>query len=290
MENSKALFQRMIQQISLPESADEIRSIVFLVLENLFGLSREAVYAEKHLEVEVQQARRLTEIIERINQEEPVHYILGEADFFARKFKVNPSVLIPRPETEELVQCVLRSCKPPKVHPIRILDIGTGSGCIAVTLALELSGAAIYATDISSEALLVAKENAAQLGASVQFLQHSILAGDIPFHDLDVLVSNPPYIARAEVETMGKNVVAHEPHLALFVPDDDPLVFYRALAERAKPVLKEGGLLVVEINERLGNEVAALFEAEGYGPVEIISDLSGKARIVKGVAHPISHK
>ncbi|MBL7859083.1 MAG: peptide chain release factor N(5)-glutamine methyltransferase [Cyclobacteriaceae bacterium] len=283
MESSRVLMQQVVEQITLPETDAEIRSMAFLVLENIFGLSREAIYAGRPVTITTQHEQQLNGVIARINQEEPVQYILEEAYFFGRKFQVNPAVLIPRPETEELVHCVLHATKAQHDHPVRIVDIGTGNGCIAITLALELKGAQVYATDISRPALALATENAKGLHAAVHFIEHTILQADIPVTNLDVVVSNPPYIAWKEKASMGKNVVKFEPHLALFVDDDDPLIFYKAIAKKSKGVLKKNGLLAFEINERLGKEVAALMDAIGYTGVAILNDMSGKARIVKGI-------
>jgi release factor glutamine methyltransferase len=281
MNNSKLLFQDFIKAITLPESREEISGIAYLVFEDLFGLSKTQILTEKNITISSSDQARLTAIIARINQHEPVQYILGGAEFFGRRFKVNPAVLIPRPETEELVRTVLDS-KPAAGRSLKILDIGTGSGCIPVTLALEMDGAEVFATDISPEALTVAKENATKLNARVTFLEHDILREEIAIGNLDVVVSNPPYILPREQKDMKKNVVDHEPHLALFTPENDPLIFYRSIAGKAKAVLKKGGLLCVEINEQYGDAVRELFSAAGYDPVQIVRDLSGKNRIVKG--------
>jgi len=218
-----------------------------------------------------------------LNQNEPVQYVLGEAYFFGRKFLVNPSVLIPRAETEELVAEVKAHLKGShKMKTIRILDIGTGSGCIPITLVLEIPDSELYATDVSSEALLVAKTNAQKLGAEVTFLHHNILQSEIAIENLDVIVSNPPYVTPSEQDAMKKNVIFYEPHLALFAPETEPLVFYHVIAERAKKVLNPGGLLAVEINEKFGREVSNLFLEMGFHCIEIKKDLQGKDRIVKG--------
>ena len=169
----------------------------------------------------------------------------------------------------------LRSCN--------ILDLGTGSGCISITLALEIQNAKVIATDISDEALDIARSNAMKYTASVKFVHHDMLSEDFTFVDIDVVTSNPPYIRESEKETMQQNVLANEPHLALFVPDDDALVFYRAITSKAMKVLRSGGLLIVEINEHLGHAVAELFEQAGYSNIEIIYDLAQKQRMVYGL-------
>jgi release factor glutamine methyltransferase len=279
MNNSKILFQDFVRQITLKESAEEISGMAYLVFEHVFGISKTDVLSEKLIPTSQADLQRLVETVKRINQHEPVQYILGEAEFFGRRFKVNPAVLIPRPETEELI-CEVKSIVR---HEASMLDIGTGSGCIAITLALEVPGSKVFATDVSDRALLVSGENSARLGAAVKFLKHDILRERIPFDNLDVVVSNPPYITFDEKEQMRPNVVDFEPHLALFVPENDPLIFYKAITSKAFAALKGGGLLCVEINERFGRDVAKLFFDSGFEKIEIIRDLSGKERMVRGV-------
>ena len=224
----------------------------------------------------------MNEIAERINNHEPVQYILGECFFYGRIFKVNPSVLIPRPETEELVRCVIDFARRREKANCGVLDIGTGSGCIATTLALELRGAKVFATDVSERALELASANAAMLGANVQFLQHNVLREALAF-SVDIVVSNPPYIAWNERSAMARNVTDYEPELALFVDSNDPLLFYKAIVNRAKESLSLNGLLAVEINERFGEDVRKLFAENDLREVEILQDALGKDRIVKGV-------
>ncbi len=279
MKNSKTLFQDFLSRITLPESRDEIQSIAYLVFENIFGFSKTDVLIDKEI-VEPSQENKLEEIVQRINTHEPIQYILGEAAFYGRMFTVNPSVLIPRPETEELVRCVINF-----VHQTnkagKIIDVGTGSGCISVTLALELPGSEIFATDISASALQVASDNALKKGVQVQFLKHDILRTSLPV-SADVIVSNPPYVTRSEQNTMSANV-KYEPELALFVDSENPLVFYKVLIEKAKESLRPNGLLAVEINERFGEEVLQLFRSHKFEHVQVLSDLYGKDRIVKGI-------
>lgn len=288
MKNSKALFQDLVKQIALNEDQDEIHSLAYAILENLLGLSRTDILSEKQIDTS-KIAAKLSDVVKRVNQHEPIQYIFGEAYFMCRKFIVNPSVLIPRPETEELARLIISEMKDRSIQwkgnnsKIKILDIGTGSGCIPISLALEISNSEVFAIDISEDALHIAKQNATSLDAKVQFSRLDILNDEIPFQNLDVVVSNPPYIALSEKKGMGNNVVDHEPHLALFVEDDEPLIFYNAIASKSKRVLKSGGLLAVEINERFGKEVADLFKQNNFQEIEIIKDLSGKNRIVKGI-------
>jgi release factor glutamine methyltransferase len=282
MTNSKTLFRDFVKGIELLESRDEIHSMAYLVFENVFSLTKTAILGEESVNVTQAIRNRLDEIVARINRFEPVQYILGEAYFYGRRFNVNQAVLIPRPETEELVRLVIDVVRKSNRKNCRVLDIGTGSGCIAITLALELNDIEAFATDISAEALLTASANAQKLNATVEFLNHDVLSSKLPF-SVDVLVSNPPYIGWNEFNTMSKNVVEYEPRLALFVDSGEPLLFYKAIVKRARESLTPGGLLAVEINERFGEEVQRLFIANNLAEVEIIQDTFRKDRIVKGV-------
>lgn len=281
MKNSKTLFNDFVKQITLNESAEEISSIVYLVFENIFGLTRTDIFSGKMINASQSDEDKLLKIADRINREEPIQYILAEADFFGRKFLVNDSVLIPRPETEELVRLIIDHSK--KKKNLKILDIGTGSGCIPVTLALEIPGSEVYATDVSKEALTVAEQNANRNSARVKFIYSDILKEQIPVEGLDIIVSNPPYIAKSEMQEMRQNVIDFEPHLALFVPNDDPLLFYREIISKSRSALNREGMLAFEINERFGKDVADLFLTSGFTEVQIIKDLSNKERIVKGI-------
>lgn len=279
MTNSKELFNDLLSQITLNEDKAEIQSIVYLILENKFGLSKTDVLSGKKINTTDQAL--LTSIISRLNKHEPIQYILGSAHFFGRSFSVNSSVLIPRPETELLIDEILKFTQPIKT-PIRILDIGTGSGCIAITLALEIPNSLVTAIDISKDALTCAKQNATALKASVNFKELDILIQELT-DQYDLIVSNPPYISVEEKESMRKNVLAYEPHLALFAPQHDPLIFYRTIASKCKKNLTPQGSLWLEINERFGNEVCALLKEQGLKNVQILKDLDGKDRMVKAL-------
>ena len=285
MKNSKALFLDLVNQIDIDEHRDEIQSMVYLLLEDIFSLSKADILSEMEFDFGDDERKRIGEMVSRINRHEPIQYILGETEFYGRNFRVNNSVLIPRPETEELVRLVL-------VHLTNIalqgrtgrtLDIGTGSGCIPITLALEIPNLEVFATDVSPDAIEVARENALRFGARAQFFINDVLQEKLPVRNLDVVVSNPPYISMKEKENMKSNVLDFEPHLALFVSDEDPLLFYRVIVEKSRHALVSNGLLAVEINECFGVEVASLFKAHGYTDVGIVRDLSGKERIVKGI-------
>lgn len=278
MNNSKEIFRDLRQQITLKEDQDEIQSILYLILESVLKLSRADIIAEKSISLTVAHEKCLGEIIKRVNACEPIQYILGFTYFYGRKFKVNSSVLIPRPETELLIEEVLKEIEPYTAGTV--LDIGTGSGCIAVTLAKELPAKRIVALDVSEGALRVANENAKDLNATVEFHQGNALAEKFPVQQLEILVSNPPYIALSEKKLMNKNVLEYEPHLALFVEDRDPLVFYKMIAQKGFESLTTNGKVFVEINERFGEEVSELFLNAGFKKVQIIKDLQGKNRIV----------
>lgn len=283
MNNSKAIFHDFVRQITLTDDAEEISAITYLVFEKLFDITRTDILREKELLLSDAQKTFLKDVIRRINDHEPVQYILGEALFFGRNFLVNPSVLIPRPETEELIREILAYVKAhSKKATVKILDIGTGSGCIPVTLSLEIPRCEVYATDISQDAIHVAKLNSKIHRANVSFVLNDILKEDIPFPSLDVVVSNPPYITFSEKGEIKSNVVDHEPHLALFVPENDALIFYKVLAVKGFNALKNQGLLCVEINERFGREVSEIFSKAGFREVKILKDISGKDRVVSG--------
>lgn len=269
-----------MDSITLKDTRNEIESIAYLTFENIFGLTITEVHAAKEI-TDQSLVDRLWEIGKRINQHEPIQYIFGEALFYNRTFIVNPAVLIPRPETEELVRLIVNHINE-KGGDFKILDIGTGSGCIAVTLALELPASKIFAIDVSEEALETARANATKFGADVNFQKHDILKDALPFSP-DIIVSNPPYIPHDERDVMPANVVGYEPALALFVDADNPLLFYKTLVTRGVESLEDGGLLAVEINERFGRDIQLLFEEYGFREIEVLKDVYGKDRIVKGI-------
>ena len=274
MTNSKKLFDELASSVRLDESRDEIHSIIYLLLEDKFGLSKMDIMTGR--EIESIKLDSFEEILDQINRKEPIQYILGKAEFYERQFMVNNSVLIPRPETELLVRFVIDDHVPTPT----ILDIGTGTGCIAITLALEIPSSEIYAIDISDDALAVAKQNAQNLKAKVHFSKWDILSDKVINQKFDVLVSNPPYITEAEKRAMKSNVLDFEPHLALFVTDEDPLIFYRAIAKKGRSLLNPRGKVFVEINEMFGSNVSELFRLEGYSDIQILRDLDNKDRIV----------
>jgi len=280
MKNSKQIFLDLRQQITLKEDEGEIQSILYLVFENQMGLSRADITSQILIPLGPEKQNKLNEIIQRINKHEPIQYILEEAYFYGRKLKVTPAVLIPRPETEALIEEAIKEIDP--LTPGTILDIGTGSGCIAVTLAKELPLKKVIAVDVSKEALNVAKENTIQTNAEVEFQCVNIL-NEFPFQKLEMIVSNPPYVAVSEKETMKRNVLDYEPNLALFVPDNDPLIFYKVIAQKGYGALLPNGKVVIEINERFGKEVCAVLSRAGFKDVRVLKDLQEKDRIVSAI-------
>lgn len=269
---AKKIFNQFVQQLTIDEPLSEKEAIARLLFEHEYDLRYSDILVEKEISFDSAKAE---EWIKRLNTNEPVQYILGETEFYGRRFKVNHSVLIPRPETELLIGEVLKN----KQSAISILDVGTGSGCIPITLKLEIPQVQVYAIDISEDALTVAKENAKTLNAEVNFIHGSFLE-EVLIPLVDIIVSNPPYIIESEKESMRPNVLMHEPHLALFVPNDDPLLFYKAIASKSKTLLNHNGKVFVEINERYGNEVKELFERSGFNSVQIKKDIDGKDRVV----------
>lgn len=280
--SSQALFRSLTSELSAAYDRAEAQAIAYRLLGHFLGVSRTDVLLDKPISGHQPDWPTL---LARLKAHEPVQYVLGEEEFYGRTFAVTPATLIPRPETEELVRLVLQEQNALPPAPCSLLDIGTGSGCIAVTLALELPDARVTAWDISPEALAVARKNAERLGATVNFEEHDVLNSQLsslhsPF---SILVSNPPYVAQAEAATIHPNVLDHEPHLALFVPDDDPLLFYKAIADLGLKALVPGGRVFLEINARFGAETAAVFAERGYESAQVLQDLAGKDRFVRAV-------
>jgi release factor glutamine methyltransferase len=277
--NARKLLDETIEKITLAESREELRELALLLLEYATGLHRTEMLAGKMVALDADALARIEEGIVRLNRGEPIQYLTGTAWFYGRTFKVTPAVLIPRPETEELIDVVKTLFD---AHtPFEAMDAGTGSGCIAITLKLELPLCNVFALDISPEALEVARHNARVLQASVQLMQGNMLQEiALASSSLDLLISNPPYIAEREINSVGINVARYEPHQALFVPGNDPLLFYRALAENGKRLLKKNGWMVAEIHAHRGPEAARLFTLANYQNVRIIKDLSGHDRII----------
>lgn len=276
--DSKKIYQQLVEAYNPFIGLQEAEGFALLVIENLWSIDRTDILLGKELVFGTVQHTRLGEILERVSKQEPIQYILGEAWFYGRKFGVNPSVLIPRPETEELVYWIRTNHRVPQ---LKLLDIGTGSGCIPITLALEMKLGEVMGLDISQEALAIAQKNAHDLRAPVEFLQTDILTEEIPLRNWDIIVSNPPYIRDLEKEQMQANVLDHEPHLALFVSNADPLLFYRTIGLKAKKSLKQGGWLYFEINEAFGQATMDLLAEQGYINISLQKDLQGKDRMLR---------
>ena len=258
--------------------AGEAKAIVRWVLDVRFGLSATDVYCGKVTELSANDQTELEKIMLRLEKGEPVQYVIGVADFFGRTFHVAPGVLIPRPETAELCQFIL-SCQ---TSGGDILDIGTGSGCIAITLALELPKAKVSAWDISNEALRIAQKNAKALGADVSFEHHDILTPALPTSlTWDLIVSNPPYIELKERDGMEKNVLDYEPELALFAPEQNPIIFYQRIGDYAWKILNHDGLLFFELNPLTADAVSNYLSNLGFSEIEIRQDQFGKQRNLK---------
>jgi len=269
------------QELTLLYDAREAKNITEWVFEKLVDLNKNQLVYDKHRLLTMPQSERLDAALERLKKAEPVQYVLAEADFYGFKFYVNNAVLIPRPETEELVDWAVKLAQnlPPDCA---ILDIGTGSGCIPVSLATKLPRAKLQATDISETALLVAQKNNSLCNNRVLLRKHDILTETLLEEQFDLIISNPPYIARTELASMAKHVTDFEPHLALFVANDDVMLFYKKIAEKAFLALKKNGVLLVEIHHEYGLEVKEVFGSAGFVGVECRKDLSGKNRMVKG--------
>ncbi|MEW7290442.1 peptide chain release factor N(5)-glutamine methyltransferase [Aquimarina sp. 2304DJ70-9] len=278
--NIKDLRTNFLNSLSGIYDTEEVLSFFYLLSESFLGMRRVevAINLEKTLsEIEITGFR---DAIKRLEKQEPIQYIIGQTNFFGLDFKVTPHVLIPRPETEELVDWIINDQSNAKKQ-IRILDIGTGSGCIAVTLAKNLPEAQVYAIDISEKALQVAKRNAEKNQVKVTCIHADILKIDDLPQSFDVIVSNPPYVRELEKREMKPNVLNNEPSQALFVEDDNPLVFYKKITELAKKSLNSEGSLYFEINQYLGSETQYMIETSGFTSVILRKDLNENNRMIR---------
>lgn len=258
-------------------TAEEVSALSRIVCCDLLGQAPTDYYLGKDIVLSPKKEQELEDILQRLSRFEPLQYIEGRTLFLGREFWVAPGVLIPRPETEELVELMLKEIP----ADARILDVGTGSGCIAISLAKALPDALVTAWDVSPEALSVARANARKLQADVRFVECDVLACQVDEVGLyDVIVSNPPYVTEAEKADMEPNVLQWEPSLALFVPDDDPLRFYRRIAVLGRDMLADGGRLYFEINRAYGREMVEMLRAMGYVGVRVEKDLSQNDRFV----------
>ena len=286
----KELIDKGVETISALYPEREAREMVLMFLQHSIGTSRHTHILEPAYEVSEEASVEAMDAFARMASGEPIQYIIGKAYFYDREFRVSPDVLIPRPETELLVREAVEWAHRSSRRPLRILDLCTGSGCIAWSMALELPGSEVIAVDISDGALAVAsgqKFGEADSGCpdgvlAPRFIKADVLAGPAEgLGTFDMILSNPPYVMDSEKALMRRNVLDHEPWLALFVSDDDPLVFYRAVAGWARQLLKPDGIGIVEINEALGPETAAVFSQAGFADSSVICDLSDRSRFVR---------
>lgn len=273
-----AIFQKEL--LSLYDEM-EIEALFYMALEHISQRTRTDFLLKKEESCDVVQWKQFLTLLDGLKESRPIQHLLGYADFYGLKLHVNEHTLIPRPETEELVDLLLK--KSGHHHPLKVIDIGTGSGCIPIALAKYMPTAEVWAVEISKEALDVAQQNACEQQVAVQFINADILEWEYLFPNgekFDVVVSNPPYICPNEKKNMHKNVLAHEPHSALFVEESAPLLFYDHIADFALMHLKNGGMLYFEINQYLGAETALLIQKKGFLHVQIVKDINGADRII----------
>lgn len=275
----KALKQQFCQTLEHLYDEQESSGLFFIALQSIEGSTRMLFLEKQQEELQPHVAEALLSLLEELRTSKPIQYILQEAWFYKLRFKVNPSVLIPRDETEELVDLVIRTEQGMEPPARTLLDIGTGSGCIAIAIKKNLAFLDVTALDISSQALEVAATNAKENAVAIRFMVADILQQQ-PGEVFDIIVSNPPYVKEDERSDMHPNVLAHEPHTALFVRNDDPLIFYRAILAYARKGLVDGGRLYFEINEFLGPEMVALAAEYGFREIKLIKDFQEKDRML----------
>ena len=280
----RELISKGTETISQAFPEREAREMVLMFLQHSIGTSRHTHILEPLYEVSEEASAEALGAFGRMASGEPIQYIIGKAYFYDREFKVTPDVLIPRPETELLVREAVNWARRSGRRSLRILDLCTGSGCIAWSMALELPGSEVTAVDISDGALAVASGQKFECDVPPKFIKADVLAGSVEgLGAFDMILSNPPYVMDSEKALMRRNVLDHEPWLALFVSDDDPLIFYRAVAAWAKQLLKSDGLCLVEINESLGRQTAKVFEDTGFRDVEVLQDLNSRDRFIRAI-------
>ena len=280
-KNIQNLIRHIAAAVANIYEAHEAKAMAMLVVEQVLRLSPLQLSVARQQAVSEEQWQQAADIVERLRQHEPLQYVLGCAHFYGLELEVNPAVLIPRPETEELVDLVVRENTGRR--QLHILDICTGSGCIPIALSAHLAAGKVYGLDISQPALDLARKNALKYGQPVEWLQQDILKQDLPLSpaSLDIMVSNPPYVLEQEKAFMRENVLAFEPHLALFVPDNNALLFYKRIAALGGSHLKAGGKLYLEINEQQALPLKQLLQEFGYDQVQVLPDLFGKDRFIR---------
>lgn len=270
-----------LQELSPLYDEKEIESFFYIVLESFHNKKRIDLALNPEMEMDAVQLLRWESVLSDLKKEKPIQYILGETEFYGLPFLVNENTLIPRPETEELVEWILQSAKyEEQSTKLNVLDIGTGSGCIAISLAKNLPNAQVAAIDVSEKALATAHKNAEINKVEVNFILKNILETESLDEKYDIIVSNPPYVRNLEKQEIKPNVLEYEPHLALFVEDNDALLFYRKIAELAKKNLSENGKLYFEINQYLGKETVELLEEMGFKNIVLKNDIYGNDRMI----------
>ena len=283
MKTIRDITAQFREELSALYDAPEIGSLCRIVLADVADLTPAKIKAFPETEINSTDSERVNSILTRLKTGEPVQYILGHTGFYSLTFKVNPSVLIPRPETEELVEWVINSVASSQLTPGNLLDIGTGSGCIPISLKKNLPGFNISSIDISSDALQTAKENAELNRININFIQADIFnpKSEIENSKFEIIISNPPYVTPDDKKQMHTNITGFEPHTALFVPEDDPLIFYKAITNFASTHLKNNGLLFFEINESYGKQIVELLRSKQFINIELRKDMNGKDRMIK---------
>ena len=274
---------QFIQELTPIFDAGEAESFFYLILEEKRQLKRIDLALQPDLVFSTEEIGNWNALLEQLKKEIPVQYLLGKTSFYGLDFEVNENVLIPRPETEELVEWIIQSQKSKvKSQKLRILDIGTGSGCIAISLAKNIPNAQVYAIDVSEKALATAQKNTEINKVEVTFLNQNILETEDLGQEFDIIVSNPPYVRNLEKQEIKKNVLDNEPHLALFVDDNDALIFYRKIAQLAQKNLTSKGQLYFEINQYLGKEMIELLEKMNFKTIELRKDIYANDRMIFG--------
>ena len=284
LKDIQAIFHEELDAIF---GENEVNSFFNILIKHLYNLERIILVLEPDFILTKTEEQSLFHALSRLKNEEPIQYIIGETEFLGMSFKVNKYTLIPRPETEELVTLIINSVTSKTVEkPIKIIDVGTGTGCIAISLAKKIKNSEVYAVDVSEEALIMARENAKLNNVDVKFIKDDILNSFqaelvSESHKFDIIVSNPPYVRELEKKEIKNNVLSYEPHLALFVPNSDPLKFYNAISKFAVDNLADKGILFFEINQYLGNQMTELLEDFGFNNVSLLQDLFGNDRFIK---------
>jgi release factor glutamine methyltransferase len=286
MKTIREVSTAFLEQLSGLYDSNEINSLCLIALESVTGSSSAKIKAFPELGLSNEHKTAIFDILARLKKGEPIQYIIGYTEFYGLKFKVNPYVLIPRPETEELVDWIIPSVRNSNLPAKNILDIGTGSGCIAISLKKNLTGNQLFAIDISSNTLQTAVENAELNGVNIKFIQDDML--NLTHQALlkgnySVIVSNPPYVTIADKKQMHTNVTDFEPHTALFVPEDDPPIFYKAITDYAAVHMEKNGMLFFEINESYGKQIVELLNTKSFINIELKKDINNRDRMVKAV-------